>query len=790
MRHHFRCETHMLRAVGFAGLLLLASSQLICVAQDVPEDVRAAVPAVADQTKTLGEIKDIFADDYTKAKKPDDKGALARTLLQQVDEQKDDEIARYVLLKESLRLAQDGLDVETALTCIEMLGDQFQVDAFALLHDALDDLSKKAKTSQALKAINDANKVGIEKAVAADKFPVATKMCVIGDRLSLAAKDTIERKRYLDTKTAIAAQQKEFDASERAKEVLAKKPDDAAANFDRGVYLLTRKRDWQAGLEHLSKSGDSELRALAALDLSNPSSTKKRLELAEGWFDWTPTGKKVKPAWSKALAQYWYSQVATEVTGLDKTKVEKKLKELGDLDLKRDESGAAVASATTKRSKSPLTGLASKTNPGNVVVTGLQPVIRPVGKLPAVGELPPKPEVKSPYMSGPLVELEPDQKKLTQEIFKWSLTTPGVQLTYRFQNGTSSAGMKYGKVPPDGPYAFVLINAMQLNDEQFQVFKGLKTVDHVLCQSSGTTGAWLKYLDAATYLRTITVTNQSSFQENFAADLAKCRNLNQFTCTVSPIGPKVIKSLADLPALEFLNLKLSPNVTPLDLSAFRRTHLQGLTLTAATEAHALALEGTPKLTQLTLDDVALSDAGLAQLQSLPLTSLSLMNSQQLTGAGLAAWKQSSLTRLHLYDCRSFTDAGMAGVYALPSLRDLTVARIPATFSFAKLKSAPNITSLHLDNVKASDWDGLSNYRSLTTLYLRSGSVPLSLCKEAAKLPLTFLGLDQTDVTDDHIKHFAGHPTLRTLSLNSTKVTPAGIQALKGSSPQLNVFKSQ
>ncbi len=784
---------------------LLTAPAAIALGED--SDARVAVPDAAAQMKTLGEVKQIFADDYAKAKKPEDKNGLARNLLKQAEDQKDDPVARYVLFKEALRLAQDGVDPETSLACIESLGKEYQVDSFAMLHDVLDDLSKKAKTPQVLKAINDANKDGIDKAVAADKFAVAVKMCVIGDRLSLAAKDTGERKRYLDVKTAVLAQQKEFDAAERAKEILATNPDDATANFDRGVYMLSRKGDWQAGLNHLAKSGDSELRSLAKLDLSNPESAKKRLELAEGWFEWTPPLKKTKPVWSKALAKYWYSQIANEVTGLEKTKVEKRLKEIGELDLKRDDSGIAVAKSVIKQvepqpmprvpmnvnvPRQPMPNVVVNVPRNNPIPAAPAVVIRPLGKLPPVGELPPKVEAKNPFVLQPLAPLSPEQTKLTREVFQWALTTPGVQLTYAYTTPTASGskmvGVKNREPEPDGLYAIVGINSQSLTDDQFKMFKGLTTIDSVYSRSPGSTGGWIKHLEAATHLRSINVGNsQNAFSDDYAGMLTKFPNLMSFSSIMSPVGPKVVKALAECPAITAVALLPGPTLKPIDIAALRRTHLEELMLYSAADAHVLAIEGAPDLKLLHLSNSVMSDAGISQLQSIGLESLTMYQTSGFTGEGFKGWNPKALKWLTLGGCPQVSNQGMAAIAAIPNLKTLKLGQIFSPLNLSKVASASSLEALSLEEVPATNWDALSEFTNLKSISFRGIEIPESAFKILAKLPLQSLHSNNCNLSDAHFKALVGHPSLNLVTAFNCRVTQDAVQALKAANPRVNVF---
>ena len=117
-----------MRFVAMVIALLLPFVVRPLSAQQPEPEMKAAIPDADAQKKTLDEIKGIFAENYAKAKKPDDKTALGRTLAKQASEVKDDAVARYILLNEALRFAVEGADTDTALESIESLAAGYQVD--------------------------------------------------------------------------------------------------------------------------------------------------------------------------------------------------------------------------------------------------------------------------------------------------------------------------------------------------------------------------------------------------------------------------------------------------------------------------------------------------------------------------------------------------------------------------------------------------------------------------------------------------------------------------------------
>lgn len=770
----------------FATSLLLGISLSVCgtllwgwprgvalfaqdAANDEPKDLRTVVPKSDEQTKALAQVKEIFGDEYAKAKKPEDKAALARTLLKQAQDQTDDPIARYVLFKEAEKFATDGGDVESALSAVEFIGKEYQVDALERLHDVLEDFSKKAKTSLALKAINEANKAAIDKAVAEEKFAVATKFCVIGDKISLAAKDLVERKRYLDTKTSILTQQKEHEAAERAKEIIATNPEDPTANFDRGVYMLTRKQDWEAGLKHLAQCGDVALRALAKKDLANPESAKERLELADGWYEWTPPLKKPKPAWSKALAKHWYSQAATEVTGLDKTKVEKKLKEIGELPLSRDGSAQPAVVSVIKPRVEP-----TRTPPGT-------PALPNIPK--AVGMLPQP--VPNPYERRPLQPLPKDQAEITAKIAALIQRTGKCSAGYAFSRGGSFIDSM--RQPPNEPFVIVTVNVGDIADDDLKIFEGFKTLGGVTINAHRTARTeWLKYFTASSYIRNVSFEGLNISDED-AELLPKFKNVTAIGGNMLRIGPKAVRAIGSLPLLEEARINVDSSVTADDLATLKTPNLKLIWLTSANDNQVSGLLAAPNLEELHLNSGTLTDAGIAKLSTSRFKSLRMFGPGSVNGTGFAEWKKSGLKNLDIKFSDALSEDGLAAVCNLTNLEKLDLGTCSAVLDLKKLRSAPTLKDISFYKINAADWRPLSSFPQLRAVGFESVQGVNMALKEFAKMPITSFGITDCDIGDEDLKPVIGHRTLRRVWLQRTKVTDAGVAALKATHPDMQVF---
>ena len=96
-----------------------------------------------------------------------------------------------------------------------------------------------------------------------------------------------------------------------------------------GRYLCFVQGDWEQGLSHLAKGPDGPLKDLATKSLKPPAEAAALAELGDAWFSAAEKAKGKDKAEMRAGAAYWYSQAEPGLTGLVKTIVEKRLKELG-----------------------------------------------------------------------------------------------------------------------------------------------------------------------------------------------------------------------------------------------------------------------------------------------------------------------------------------------------------------------------------------------------------------------------------------------------------------------------
>jgi tetratricopeptide (TPR) repeat protein len=121
----------------------------------------------------------------------------------------------------------------------------------------------------------------------------------------------------------------EFKSAKAARDKLDTAPTDENASFTWGRFLTYFKGHWGDGLPLLAGGSDEKAQTLAEKDRDNPKAAAEQNELGDGWY---ALGQAQKSALTKKnlwlRAKFWYEQAAPSLAGVDKTKADKRIKEI------------------------------------------------------------------------------------------------------------------------------------------------------------------------------------------------------------------------------------------------------------------------------------------------------------------------------------------------------------------------------------------------------------------------------------------------------------------------------
>ena len=141
----------MLRAVWVVLLLSL----YLTAAEDPPAIQRQPVPDEKAQKDAEVLVRDFFKGDYGRTG-PQERGVLAKKLLNEAHHTNTDMDLKFVLLREARTAALDGGHVQLALNALDATGAAFEFDATKEKAELLAQLARSAKTPEAAQNVADA----------------------------------------------------------------------------------------------------------------------------------------------------------------------------------------------------------------------------------------------------------------------------------------------------------------------------------------------------------------------------------------------------------------------------------------------------------------------------------------------------------------------------------------------------------------------------------------------------------------------------------------------------------
>jgi len=297
--------------------------------QPATADGKLPIPNAEGQRGALKLIKELYKDEYAHAKQPEAKAALAEKLLNESQQTKDDATALYCVLQEARELAVEAASPALAERAIGMLAGHFAVEPLQELAASLDQMAGKPHPADVNRKIAEMSLGRIEEALAADDFDTAKQLADTALAAGRKAKDAALTKRVVEAGKTVGSAKQQWEAWKKAERALAQSPDDPAANLAVGRHFAFVQGDWERGLAHLAKGPDGPLKDLSAKGLKPPTEPAALAEMGDAWFAAAEKAKGKDKADLRAGAAYWYSLAEPGLTGLAKTIVEKRLKDLG-----------------------------------------------------------------------------------------------------------------------------------------------------------------------------------------------------------------------------------------------------------------------------------------------------------------------------------------------------------------------------------------------------------------------------------------------------------------------------
>jgi len=328
---------------------------------------KAPAPSDIALKKATKLATELFDTDFAQSVTPQEKAALARKLLQTGLEEAPGTVDRYALLMLARDQAVAAGDTVTAYKALDAIDQSFQVDGLAMKTEMMTALAKSLRTLQ-----DRGDFVGraislIGESRAADRLDLAVRLADLAQANAASVNEPLVLKKVVEAVRGVHEEQMRRAVVTRAEAVLHDNPGDAEANLTVGKFRCLVKADWAGGLPMLAASSDLTFAAMAKKELTHPTEPEAQLAVADGWWDLAqkqPASVR-DPIVAHAVALY--RDLQPRVVGLERVKVEMRLKQAG--------SAPAEAQAAEPLLDSMYGGIVRKEPDGSIVVANDDPII-------------------------------------------------------------------------------------------------------------------------------------------------------------------------------------------------------------------------------------------------------------------------------------------------------------------------------------------------------------------------------------------------------------------------------
>jgi WD40 repeat protein len=308
---------------------LVVRPHLTNAMEDPPAKV--AVPSKEDQHEASKLVEEVYKDDFDAAKKPSKRAEIAKKLLKEGIETSDSLDGKYVLLTHSLKFAIDAGDATTAVLALDELAKFFEVDELAVRSEALQMLTKHIASSAQADTVIISVKRSTDQAIFEDRLEIAERLLTSGIVATKRLKNVKASLEFTAKLRRVQQLKAELDRISDARKTLEEQPADASANLAVGKYRCLRKGDWSAGLPMLVLGADKNLSSLAEADLALPTPSEKAAAVGDGWWAYAEDEKEADSTEARLRAVYWYKRSAAGLSGLEKARIEKRIKAVDSL---------------------------------------------------------------------------------------------------------------------------------------------------------------------------------------------------------------------------------------------------------------------------------------------------------------------------------------------------------------------------------------------------------------------------------------------------------------------------
>jgi tetratricopeptide (TPR) repeat protein len=292
-----------------------------------PEIKKQPVPNPTQLAEAEKLIREVHKANYAR-KKPAEIQAFAAKLLEEGIETKDKPATQYVLLREAIDLAAGSGDLLLAMRGVDELEYRYIVDGLETRIAVLTGASQVQQLPPTMRAITEMALALAEDQVEADQYAAAIRLLTIASAAVRKANSIALQNRVAAASKQVDELTQEYATAKPAIDALHRNPGNAEASLKVGRFIAFFKGNWGAGLPHLARSSDAQVRAAATKDLAGPEEAAAQVAVADAWWDLADAERGTAKTQLLLHAKEWYEQAAAKLSGFSKTQVDKRLKDI------------------------------------------------------------------------------------------------------------------------------------------------------------------------------------------------------------------------------------------------------------------------------------------------------------------------------------------------------------------------------------------------------------------------------------------------------------------------------
>lgn len=297
------------------------------------DPARLPIPDQASQDKARAQAEELFGPAHTKAKgSPERLSQLAAQMIQRAMEtqgtEPQDAANRYVVLDYAREISVEAGDITLAMQAIDRLSERFAIDSLKPKGETVKAMVGLPLSPEQIYTLLESLNPLIEASLAEDDFALAKIFATSAITLARRLRDGDIVKRAVERDREIEERERMYlNDIVPAKKILEQDSDDPAANWIVGKYTCFVKSDWLSGLPFLARGKDAGIRELAKKEVAGLSDPREKLKVADGWWELAKKYEENKRKIQIHAADL-YQQVLPWLSGIDKERAEKRIKEV------------------------------------------------------------------------------------------------------------------------------------------------------------------------------------------------------------------------------------------------------------------------------------------------------------------------------------------------------------------------------------------------------------------------------------------------------------------------------